>query len=406
MSQHSIFIYSPTGEPLRYLRWKAIDCSLAECNVGVMTVALFPEYRDDLFQRDSRIAYVQAPEGVFIESGKLVGDTMWLLTGRKRVLTDAGQHTIVLTCQHPNALLGRRVVAYDEGSTGNPGAKKSDVGSDNMYDFVNDNFVAATDTARNLSTSHFVLDPRPSPTFGATIDIEGSYRNVKDILDEIVQSSAAQGAYVGYEVYVQQPPGPFRVRFYSRVRGANRGLTSGQSLIIGPFTAKMKRASVSEDWSTAVSFVYAGGSGKQDERTVQTAEDTTLSAQSPFGRYELFESANADDTAIAASDAYRVLRNYRPRRQFDGTVTPVAEQYSGAIYGVNYTWGDIVGARFQAPLINNFGQAYAWQEYLFDCRVNPVHIRVVRDFDEFGNQVGDIEESTEIFLQSVESTGP
>lgn len=403
MSQHYLFLYSPTGEPLRPLRWKSIDCTLVERDAGMLTIGLFPEYRDDIFQRDSRIAYLQSPEGVFIESGKLVGDTMWLLSKRKRVLTEAGQHTIVLTCQHPNALLGRRVVAYDEGTSE---ADKSDIGSDTMYDYVNENFVTATDTARNLSSSHFVLDPRPSPTFGAPISGSGSYRPVKDILDEIVQSSAAQGAYVGYDVYVQKPPGPFRVRFYSGQRGANRGLTSGQPLIIGPFTAKMKRASVSEDWSAAVSFVYAGGSGKQDERAVETAEDTTLSGQSPFGRVEHFESSNTDVPGIIGSDAYSVLRNYRPRRQFEGTITPVVEQYSGAIYGVNYTWGDIVGARFQAPLLNNFGQAYAWQEYLFDCRVNPVHFRVVRKFDERGVDVGTIEESTEIFLQSVESTGP
>lgn len=402
MTQHSIFIYSPVGEPLRVLRWKSIDCSLVERDIGYLTVALFPEYRDDLFQRDSRIAYLQSPEGVFIESGKLVGDTMWLLTGRKRVLTDAGQHTIVLTCQHPNALLARRVVAYDEGT---PEADKVDIGSDAMYDYVDQNFVTATDAARNLSSAHFVLDPRPSPTFGASLSGSGSYRTVKDILDEIAQSSAAQGAYVGYEIYVQQPPGPFRCRFYSRVRGANRGLTSGQPLILGPFTASMRRASVSEDWSTAVSFVYAGGSGKQDERTVSTAEDTTLSAQSPFGRYELFESTNGDDPGMAAMLAEGTLRDYRPRRQFDGTVTPVAEQYSGAIYGSNYTWGDIVGARFQAPILNNFNEAYAWQDYLFDVRVNPVHFRVVRKFDDYGNQVGDIEETTEIFLQSVSSAG-
>lgn len=398
MSQHSIRIYSPTGEFLRSLRWKSIDCSLVEGG-GVLTIALFPEYRDDLFARDSRIAYLRAPEGAFIETGKLVGDTMWLLTRRRRIITEAGQHSIALICQHPNALLGRRVVAYDEGSAE---ANKSDIASDVIYDYLDENFVSATDTARNVSSAHFLLDARPSPTFGPSAPIAGSYRTVLELIQDICRSAAAQGTYMNVEVYVQSPPGPFRVRIYRNQRGANRGSTSGQPLIISPSSAKMVRASVDEDWSTAVSFVYAGGAGNLDERVVQTQEDTTLSAQSPFGRFEHFESFNTDDTAILGTEAYKVLRDYRPHRAFDGSVTPVAEQYSGAIYDVNYTWGDIVNVRFQAPLINNFGQAYAWELYSFDVRVNPVHIQVVRQFDEFQNVIG-TDEQVEITLQSIDS---
>lgn len=399
MTSHVLRLYSPTGEFLTPLRWKSLDCALVERGIGALTISLFPEYRDDLFQRDSRIAYLRAEHGVFIDSGKLVGDTMWLLTGRRRVLNEQGKHSILLTCQHPNAILGRRVVAYDEGTSE---ADKVDIGSDTMYDFVNENFVTATDSARNISSSHFVLDPRPSPTFGAPVQGSGSYRTILDILNEMVSSSAAQGAYIGYEVYVQQPPGPFRCRFYSRARGANRGATSGQPLIIGPFSAKMTRVDVGEDWSDVKTFVYAGGSGVGDERQVQTAEDTTLSAQSPFGRIEHFESSNTNTPGIIGSDAYSVLRSYRPRRDFSATIVPQAEQYSGAIYDVNYTWGDIVVGQFNAPIIKN-GQLQQWITYQFDCRVNPVRLRVVNLFDDYDN-ILEQQESVEITLQSVDST--
>lgn len=399
MTHYSIRMWSPSGESIGPLRWKSFDCTLIERDIGYLTISLFPEYRDDLFQRDCRIAVLRAAEGVFIESGKLVGDTMWLMTQRKRVLNEQGQHTIVLACQHPNALLARRVVAYNEGSAE---ATKSDIGSDVLYDYINENFVAASVAARNLSTSHFVLDARPSPTFGATLDIEGSYRSVADILQDAIQSSAAQGSYIGYEVYVPTPPGPFHCKLYSRVRGANRGFTSGQPLILGPFTARMTRVDVSEDWGDVATVAYAGGAGNQDERVVSSAEDTTLSAQSPFGRAERFESFNADDATILSMNAYKMLRDFRPRRNFNARIVPYAEQTSGAVYDVNYTWGDIVGATFNAPVIRG-GQVQSWITYQFDCRVNPVHLRASRTFDENGNILG-TDEDVEIFLQSVDSS--
>lgn len=396
MAWHTITLYSPTGVYIDQLRWKSIDVTLVERDLGVLTVGLFPEYSDALFQRDCRISYHRVPEGAGYNSGKMVGDTMWLVTARERVMDEHGQHTIVLICQHPNALLGRRVVAYDEGTAQ---ADKSDVGSDNCYDYVNENFVAATDAARNLSSAHFVLDPRPAPTFGSNAPIAGSYCNVLEILQDITQASASLGVYMGFEVYVQQPPGPFRCRFYSKQRGTNRGFTSAQPIVVDPSVIGA-RANVREDWSSTVSVVYAGGEGKQDERVISSQEDATLSAQSPFGRAEFFESFNTADTSTLDYEAQGVLRAYRPRREFEGGVNPAAQPY-GAVYDVDYTWGDIVGARFIAPTYAN-GVAYIWTTYQFDCRVNPVHIQAVRRYNEYMQEIG-IDETIEIHLQSVAS---
>lgn len=399
MTQLSINLFSPAGEYVQRLRWKAIDCTLVERNIGLLTIQLMPEYRDDLFTRDSRIALLRAPDDQWVETGSLFGDTMWLLAKRARALDTNGQHTLTLVCQHPNALLDRRVVAYNEGSAQ---ANKSDLASSVLYAYINENFVAATDTTRNVSSTHFVLDPTPGAAFGPTLDTAASYQGVLDILNDAAQSAAAQGSYIGYEVYVQQAPGPFRVRLYNHLRGTDRGYTSSQPLVIGPYTAKMNRVAVSEDWSNAISYVYAGGAGNQDERQVSPASDATLISQSPFGRYETFESFNTIGTAILTANAYKVLRDHRPRRDFAATVTPYAEQTSGAVYGINYNWGDVVGALFNAPVVVD-GQIQSWVTYRFDCRVNPVHLRATRDYDEYGN-VGEIHEEIEITLQSVDST--
>lgn len=399
MIQYTIGTYNPQGEFLTWLRWKAFDCTLIERGSGVLNIVLPPEYRDDVLMRDGRVALYRILEGRTQNSSILVGNTVWLMTQRRRVVNDAGEHSIILQCQHPNALLARRVVAYNEGTAQ---SKKSDLASEVLYAFINENFVAATDTARNVSSTHFVLDPDPNPAFGATTDTEGSYRSLLDIMQDVAQASAAQGAYIGWDVYVPSPPGPFRVRLYNRQKGTDRGLTSGQPIIIGPYTARMQKVEVGESWSDTISYAYAGGQGNLDERQVSTAEDTTLSAQSPFGRFERFESFNTNSTAMLTDNAYKMLRDFRPHRAFSATVVPYAEQTSGAVYDINYTHGDIVGAQFNAPYVRN-GQLQSWITYTFNVRVNPVHLRGTRTYDEFNNIIG-TEEQVEISLQSVDSS--
>lgn len=402
--QHRLRFYSPSGAFITNLyAWKSIDCVLSEKGEGGITVALFPNFPDQLFLRDCRLEFERH---VFTESfgeffpttPKLVGNTCWLLTGRERTVEANGTSTILLQFVHPNHILGRRVVAYDEDSTQ---AEKSDIASDVIYDVVNENFVAATDTTRNLSSDHFVLDPRPGPTFGATVDKSLSYRNVLASLQEIANSSAQQGAYIGFELYTPIVPGPFHFRIYSRVRGTNRGLTSGQPVILrGIYQSHngYRSARVWEDWSSIVSFAYAGGSGKSDERVVSTASDSTLINQTPFGRVEFFRSVSTGGSAVASSEAQRVLREFRPRREFEASLGDQVRYR----FGVDYDWGDIVGAQFIAPILTE-GVVSSWVESQFDVRIDPVRITVSKIFDETGALV-DIQEDVDLSLRSLSST--
>lgn len=401
---YSLILYSPTGDYLAQLQIRSIDVTLTERETSILTVDTLPNYSDALFQRDSRVAFYRAPQGAAIEqTPRLVGNTTWLVTTRERSFAD-GQHSIILTCEHPNSLLGRRVVAYDEKTNQ---ADKYDTASDVIKEFFDENLISATDTARNIAATHLVRDSF-GVSFGQTVGVHGSYRVLADCLADAAQASAAQGDYIGYEIYTPNPPGPFHFRIYRTTRGVDRGLTSGQPLVIDLATPGVRRASAIEDWSSAASFVYAGGAGKKGNRLVQTKEDTTLSSQSPFGRSERFEAFSTDDTSILDSEAYKVLNAYRPRRAFVGDAAVMPEQYAGAVYDVNYGWGDIVGARFAAPvwsrgLWSNALTIQNWVTYEFDCRVNPVHIQVVQPYDEEGNPL-EPQETIEIHLQSVDSS--
>lgn len=403
MAYHTLNLYSPTGTHLAELAfWLSIDVTLSERELSPMTIMLAPVYSDALFQRDCRIVYERTPDRVSA-GPQVVGDTAWLLTGREHVLDEQGQHRIVLTCDHPTSLLGRRVIAYDEGSSA---AHKHDLIDDVIYDFIDEQLVSATDTARNVSATHFVLDD-PGLSVGPTVAIDGSYRNLLDVLYDLTQQAAAQGDYIGFEVYTPVVPGPFHARRYRVLRGTDHTQDAGSLVRLGPFSANMSAASMREDWSSAVSYVYAGGAGKQDERLTSVREDAALSSQSPFGRFEYFLSSSTDSQSTLDLEVYRALRDFRPRRVLEAAFNAAAE--GGYVYGVDYTWGDLVIGTFQAP--NIAGAFYSdiptsWTEFEFPCRVNPVHIQVARRFDADNLGMGPIgiDETIEAHLQSVDSS--
>lgn len=374
MTTHHLALYSPGGIFLSELEWKNIDCTLAEREVGVLTTTLFPYYYDNLFQRDCRLVYERSPLDGQV-GWQVVGDTCWLLTGRERVLDESGEHSIVLQFTHPNHILSRRVNAYDESQTN---ANLSAVVSDAVRTLVVNNFTTATDTARNLSGSHFAVDA--ALTSGPSVAKAAAYQNVLEALRQLTDAAAAQGTYCGYEVYVPAYPGPYRFRVYLTLRGANRGLTSGHSIAISPDTTNITNASVSEDWAGIRSFAYAGGAGQRGEASVRTAEDTTLSGQSPFGRSEVFQSFSTNDNTVLDSEAQHLLRQYRPRRSYESTlhITPSGQGWQ---YGVDFSWGDIVIAQFRAPVAQQGrGDVTAWIDYAFDCRVDPVRITASRTY--------------------------
>lgn len=398
--QHSIVMYNPFGQFISYLRWKSIDVTLSETEVPVLTIALFPEYRDDYFTKDNRIGFLRFHDNYGVDSGKLVGDTMFLLKGRRRMTSQDGESSIVLICYHPNCLIKSRWIIADPGSAE---ADKTDLASEVLYAYLDENLGPSATGGRALSTSHFVLDTA-GKTFGPTVDIAGAGLNLLDLVKRIRDAGASQGVYCGVEVYTPVIPGPFHLRIYSGQRGTDRGSSSGQTRTITPWNANMIQASMSEDWADVVSVSYAAGVGQKEERLLRSASDTDMVNSSPFGWTEHFEGTDLPDDPELDTLAEANLRSYRPRRSFNGQLSITSEGYqAGAmVYDENYTWGDILMARFAAPVYGKYGMLQGWENYVFDVRVTPVHIQVVRQYDKSLAVLGS-EESITIAFQSVSS---
>lgn len=363
-------LYSPDGVYLEPVNdFIALDCTLTEMQIGQLVLVVSGTIHDATkFVRGGRIAYYRTPSaslggGIW----RLVGDTTWLIARRQRIVNPFYQQLIRITCVHPNALLAARVVAYDEESAE---ADKTDLADDMIKAYVRENFTAATDATRNWAASRFTV----AADVGAAPSVKkaASYRTVLTVCQEIAAAATQAGTYTGFEVTSPTETGPFTLRTYIGQRGVDHSSTSSTPVVLGLGSGSMNSVELDEDWSQLVSAVYAGGSGKKDERLVSApALDAALIAQSPYGRVEWFQSISGiDDTTVLDDEAARILRERRPRTVFTGDVVDSAE----ATFGGEYDWGD--------RAIGEYTDLRVAQVVQFDCRVDPVRITVERSENE------------------------
>lgn len=364
-------LYSPSGvylEPV--FDFVQLDCTLVEMQIGVLTLIIPGASHDATkFVRGGRIAYYREPSATLGGGlARLVGNTTWLIARRQRLVDHHFKQMIRITCVHPNALLAARVVAYDEGTAE---ADKTGAADDLIKAYVRENFVSATDTARNWASSRFTV----AADVGAAPSVmkAASYRTVLTVCQEIAAAATQAGTYTGFEVASPTETGAFTLRTYTAQRGTDRSGSSTKPLVLGLGVGSMNSVELDEDWTELVSAVYVGGSGKKDERLVSAAAlDAALIAQSPYGRVEWFQSASSvDDATLLDDEAQRVLREKRPRTVFTGDVIDT----EAATFGDEYDWGDRVIGEY-----NDLQQLTQ-----FNCRVDPVRITVERhETDEEG----------------------
>lgn len=379
-AQHYLALCTPGGVLLTYLDFIKIDCVLVENGIGAIEVTLPLIYDDSFFQRDSRLLFFRraATEtpGTF---AKIVANTAFLLARRRKVQLQDGTWQQIVMFVHPNHLLSRRAIPYDEGTAE---ASKTDVADDLMKAVVRENFAAATDTARNWAAALFTVDADTGA--GQTVRIEMSYRSVLDVLQEVCAQSAGDTSgsvdigthYVGFEVTMPQG-GAATFRTYTKQRGVDRSRASGQPLIISANDGSLVEIVLDDDYTSVASYVYALGQGVADERAVGTDENTVLTASSPYGRTELVTNQSQTEvTLMLQGVARRRLWERRPRKAMTCRVAETVQ----ATFGEEYDWGDKVVAQFYTPFVSGTATWTQFDER--DCRVDPVRITVERVEDQ------------------------
>lgn len=256
--------------------------------------------------------------------------TQWLIRKWRQTQSEDGEEILRLAGPAALHLIGRRIAAYDAGTTY---TNKSGAAETIMKAIVDENFVSATDADRNIAAW---LAVQANGGAGPTVSKGFSRRNILEVLQEISDLSLALGSPIFFDV---TPTGTtFQFRTYAGQRGTDRGRSSSRKAVISPNFGNLVDTYVEMDHSEEITHAYAAGTGLEDERAVQPYGDDTRIAVSPFNRIEaLVESFVAGtDTTRLLNEAKTAVYEGRPRIITPGKIV----QTDDFRYGVEFGFGD------------------------------------------------------------------
>lgn len=351
-TRYMVAIASNTGQPLETVQPIQGEYTLSEGEIGVLSFTLPPSMPLALLQKDGQIHIQRSIDG---GGPYLEGDATWLIRRRRQMLSGRERLTQVWAV-HANQLLKRRIVAYAAGSAQ---ASKSGAADNLIKAIVRENFISPTDTARTMSG----LAVQADTTQGPIIDKAFSRRNALAVLQDICDTAASLGTYLGFEV--RSFAGDLVLMTYTQQRGVDRRAGTANYLRVSPTTGAIAESSLDEDWTDESTFVYALGQGEGEDRQAGTARNATAEGLSPFGRVEDSYQANQSTSqAQLDDDAAGELYQRRARELYEAK----GQESPGFRYGRDYKWGDLL-------TVSDFGRS-------FDVRVNPVRVRFGRNGEE------------------------
>jgi len=265
-------------------------------------------------------------------------------------ITSDGVSTIEIVCPDYNELLGRRIVAYADGSAQ---ADKSGYADNVMKAIVRENLGAdCVDVARDLSA--WGLSVAADESLGPTVDKKCSRRYVLDVLRELAAAAASEGTRTYFAL---EPTSSTTCVF--RTWTGQPGMDRTGVILVGLEYGNLVDPVLEYDGMNEKTYVYAGGQGTGAVRNIQAAYDEARIGLSAINRREGWVDASAGDTDdLVAAEASAALQAGRPRRFFGGRLI----ETPGCVYGRDWAFGDRVTAVYD-------GQSYA-------CLVKAVTVKV------------------------------
>lgn len=325
----TVELYTPGGTLLEAdLRYRTVDYSLVESDVGVLTVEGALVYPFSHFAPDAQL---RLRRSVYGGTPYLEGGAVWLLRTWSLVVSESGERLYRLTAQHVNGLLARRIV---DAFAGTSQASKTAAADDMIKAIVTEQFVSPTDATRAMPIT-------VGPNLGAAPSVAKAfaYRNTLEVIKDLCASSAEAGTYLGFEVV---PSGSgFQVVTFTGQRGLDR--TADARALFSLERRNLAGGELSYDYTAQATRVVAGGQGEGTLRTVQRVDDAGAGGASPYALAEAFRQATSSTSAAQVLDeAEAELWARRARVRFSGS----AQQVPGSLYGVHYQWGDVVPVSF------------------------------------------------------------
>lgn len=327
--------------------YTALEFAYRERQIGTLTLDLPTAIEPRALGRDGLITVQRAINGA---PAYLEGERAWLIRKVTRLVGAQGVRSTRIVAVDGNDLLRRRIVDYDADTAE---TDKTDLADDLMKAIVRENFVSATDTTRNLSSSLFGVDADVSAA--PSLSKAFTRREVLAVLQELAEAATLAGTYTTFEVV--WTGSLFQFRTFTGQRGVDH--SGSDRVLLGPAYGNLTDVEDSDDASEETTRVIAGGQGEGADREVARADDTARQGASPYNLIEEFTNQNntADATQLA-DEADSLLQLRRPRRVISGTFVDTP----GAQYGRHFGYGDLVVAEVNGASVT--------------CRVDAVHIGV------------------------------
>ena len=300
---------------------------------GGFNIITRADFDESLLGVDHLIEFWRTPEG---------GDELLMMVGLLRwwewLENDDGFEICQLGGPDQNDLLDRRIVAYyaaeDE-------SDKTDFADDMLKAIVRENMGALAPLDQALRPRAYDADYfSVSPDFGhaPTVTRRFAWRKVFPTLKEICESSRNLGTPLYFDMVPGALPAHFDFRTYINLMGIDRTTTSGLSpIVFSKENGNLGTPKLREDWANEQNYVYGGGQGEEDSRTIDPEDDVWRMHRSIWNRRECFQDAREEDTTQGvANKAYQRMEQERPLLKFAGKLLDAPQSR----FGIDWNYGD------------------------------------------------------------------
>ena len=357
MNKYQIVIKSPTGIELKRLT-KINQLVAGRTDKVTMPIEIvIPQILPPSYFSEDMIIELHRDNG----TGTLTldGETAYLLRDWEFYRTESGEEYIYLMAMDGNYIIDGREVEYDAGTTY---ADKSGVACDVIKEIVDENFVSATDTDRNISSAYFTVDSDDG--LGASVTKSFSRQQVLSTIQNLVDQSRNAGTWITFDT-VYEGSLPFIFKTYTNQRGND--LRDTITLSVEAKTLSNPRLKF--NYVDAKTAAYMGGKGRDEARLVGTAVSDSAT-NTPFSRREIVsENFQVATEAALDNEARELLNKNRPKRTLTGKIA----SKKGLLYGRDWNFGDRVKATYKG--------------YTFDCRINGYEINYSKSGDKTTDEV-------------------
>lgn len=308
--------------------------------IAPLELTLPQTFDTNLLRPDRMVQVWRAPEG-----GRL---GLWAayFARRWRFETKGSDERFTLWGRCPNDLLRRRIVAYYAGESE---SAMNDQADDMLKALVTDSIADGTAPAPTAGTRVWGdLSVAGDLADGPTLEKGFAWKQLMTpsgggIMSDIAKAAKEAGTEVFFGV-VPETVSATSITFEFRTWTGQPGMDVSDRVDFDQERGNLNDPYLEYDYLTEVNYVYAGGQGDLDERSIQQVYDADRYNASQWNRCEGFADARnqAEDNEVREAGRAKLFEG-RPVRRFGGV--PVDTQ--GTRFGRDWDYGDKVRARYR-----------------------------------------------------------